>query len=129
MRRTRRAMAAVVAALAATLVSTTNAEEPKKLSYPETKKVDVVDDYHGTKVADPYRWLEDDVRKNRDVAAWVEAENKVTFGFLESIPEREPIKKRITDIFNFEKISAPSKHGGRYFFSKNDGLQNQNVFY
>ena len=127
--RLRFAMAAVVAALAVTLISTTNAEEPKKLKYPDTKKGDVVDDYHGTKVADPYRWLEDDVRKNKDVAAWVEAENKVTFGFLESIPEREAIKKRITDIYNYEKISAPSLHGGRYFFFKNDGLQNQSVLY
>src|SRR6476620_2558073 len=129
MRFARFAMAAVVAALAVTLVSTTNAEEPKKLKYPDTKKVDVVEDYHGTKVADPYRWLEDDVRKSKDVAAWVEAENKVTFGYLESIPEREAIKKRITDIYNYEKISAPSLHGGRYFFFKNDGLQNQSVLY
>ena len=129
MRLTRWAMAAVVAALAAVLVSTTHAEEPKTLKYPDTKTGDVADDYHGTKVADPYRWLEDDVRKSKDVAAWVEAENKVTFAYLESIPEREAIKKRITDIYNFEKISAPAKHGGRYFFYKNDGLQNQSVFY
>src|SRR5689334_12724463 len=98
MRRTRWAMAAVAAALAAALVSTTNAKEPKKLTYPDTKKGDTVDTYHGTKVADPYRWLENDVRKDKDVADWVEAENKVTFGYLESIPEREAIKKRITDI-------------------------------
>src|SRR5215813_12855081 len=91
-----------------------------KLKYPETKKGAVVDDYHGTKVADPYRWLEDDVRENKDVAAWVEAQNKLTFGFLESIPEREAIKKRITDLWNYEKISAPFLHGGRYFFFKND---------
>ncbi|QJW95812.1 prolyl oligopeptidase family serine peptidase [Frigoriglobus tundricola] len=129
MRLTRWAMAAVVAALAAVLVSTTHAEEPKKLKYPDTKKGDTVDDYHGTKVADPYRWLEDDVRESKDVAAWVEAENKVTFGFLEGIPEREAIKTRITDLFNYEKISAPSLHGGRYFFFKNDGLQNQSVMY
>lgn len=129
MRRTRWAMAAVVAALAAILISTTYAEEPKKLKYPETKKGDVVDDYHGTKVADPYRWLEDDVRKSKDVADWVEAENKVTFGYLETIPEREAIKKRITDLYNYEKFSAPSKHGDHYFFFKNDGLQNQNVLY
>jgi prolyl oligopeptidase len=100
-----------------------------RLKYPETKKVDVVDDYHGTKVADPYRWLEDDVRKSKEVADWVEAQNKVTFGFLQSIPEREAIQKRITDLWNYEKISAPSRVGGKYFFSKNDGLQNQNVVY
>jgi len=129
MRRTRWAMAAVITALAAILVSTTHAEEPKKLKYPETKKGDVVDEYHGTKVADPYRWLEDDVRKSKDVADWVEAENKVTFAYLDTIPEREAIKKRITDLYNYEKFSAPSKHGDHYFFFKNDGLQNQNVLY
>ncbi len=129
MRLTRWAMATTVAALAALLVSTTQAEEPKKLKYPDTKKGNVVDDYHGTKVADPYRWLEDDVRKSKDVADWVEAENKVTNAFLESIPQREAIKKRITDLFNYEKISAPFKINNRYFFFKNDGLQNQNVLY
>ncbi|MCI0699796.1 MAG: prolyl oligopeptidase family serine peptidase [Planctomycetia bacterium] len=121
--------AVLTTVLTAILLSPTHAQEPKKLKYPDTKKGDVVDDYHGTKVADPYRWLEDDVRKSKDVADWVEAQNKVTFGFLESIPEREAIKKRITDLWNYEKISAPSKHAGRYFFFKNDGLQNQNVFF
>lgn len=116
-------------ALVAALVSFTHAQEPKKLQYPETKRVEVVDDYHGTKVADPYRWLEDDVRVNKDVAAWVEAQNKVTFGYLESIAERDAIKKRITDLFNYEKLSAPSKVGGKYFFSRNDGLQNQSVLF
>jgi prolyl oligopeptidase len=116
-------------ALVAALVSFSHAQEPKKLQYPDTKKVDVTDDYHGTKVADPYRWLEDDVRVNKDVAAWVEAQNKVTFGYLEGIAEREAIKKRITDLFNYEKLSAPFKVGGKYFFSRNDGLQNQSVLF
>ncbi len=117
----------VVTAAAFALVSVMAQET--KLKYPDTKKGDQVDDYHGTKVADPYRWLEDDVRKSKDVAEWVEAENKVTFGFLEAIPEREAIKKRITDLWNYEKFSAPFKMGGKYFFSKNDGLQNQSVLY
>ena len=104
------------------------AQEPK-LKYPETKKVEQIDDYHGTKVADPYRWLEDDVRKSKDVADWVEAQNKVTTAYLETIPERAYIKQRITDLFNFEKFSAPAKHGGKYFFSRNDGLQNQFVLF
>ena len=116
-----------VTAVAFVVVSLTAQEA--KLKYPETKKGEQVDDYHGTKVADPYRWLEDDVRKSKDVADWVEAENKVTNAFLESIPEREAIKARITDLWNYEKISAPSKYAGRYFFFKNDGLQNQSVFY
>jgi len=100
-----------------------------EFDYPETKKVDQVDDYHGAKIADPYRWLEDDVRTNEEVAAWVEAQNKVTSAFLESIPEREKIKKRLTDLWNYEKFGSPFKAGGRYFFFKNDGLQNQNVLY
>ena len=100
-----------------------------KLKYPETKKGSQTDDYHGTKVADPYRWLEGDVREVPEVAAWVEAENKVTTAFLATIPERAAIKDRITELWNYEKISAPSRVGGKYFFSKNNGLQNQSAFY
>jgi prolyl oligopeptidase len=97
--------------------------------YPQTKKGDQVDDYHGVKVPDPYRWLEDDVRTSKDVADWVAAENKVTFGYLGTIPEREAIKNRLTTLWNYEKFSVPFKRNGRYFFSKNDGLQNQSVYY
>jgi prolyl oligopeptidase len=99
------------------------------ITYPATKRVDQVDIYHGIKVEDPYRWLEADVRESKAVEDWVEAENKVTFAYLRSIPEREAIKKRITDLWNYEKVSAPSHHGPRYVFSKNDGLQNQSVYY
>ncbi|MGC1274548.1 MAG: prolyl oligopeptidase family serine peptidase [Planctomycetaceae bacterium] len=99
------------------------------LNYPPTKTIEQVDDYHGTKVADPYRWLEDDVRTNEDVAEWVAAQNKVTFGFLESIPERDVIKKRLTELWDYEKYSSPFKSGGRYYFFKNDGLQNQSVLH
>jgi len=105
------------------------AAESPALNYPATKTVDSVDDYHGTKVADPFRWLEDDVRKNPAVAEWVEAQNKVTFAFLEQIPQREAIRKRLTNLWNYEKFSAPFKVGGKYFFFKNDGLQNQSVLY
>lgn len=107
----------------------TTAAEDTNLVYPETKTVDQVDDFHGTKVDDPYRWLEDDVRESKDVAAWVEAENKLTFDYLKKIPGRDRIEKRITELWNYEKIGAPSKEGGRYYFSRNDGLQNQNVLY
>lgn len=100
-----------------------------KMTYPYSKKIDQVDELHGVKVPDPYRWLEDDVRESKDVAAWVEAENKVTFSYLESIPQRETIRKRLTELWNYEKFSAPSKAGGKYFFLKNDGLQNQSVLY
>ncbi len=99
------------------------------MTYPSSKKIDHVDELHGVKVPDPYRWLEDDVRESKDVAGWVEAENKVTFAFLESIPQRDEIKKRLTELWNYEKYSAPFKAGGRYFFFKNDGLQNQSVLY
>jgi prolyl oligopeptidase len=119
----------VLSFVAASAVGLGSWAQEGRLKYPETRRVEVVDDYHGTKVADPYRWLEEDVRKSKDVADWVEAQNRVTFEFLKSIPEREAIQKRITDLWNYEKISAPQRHGGRYFFSRNDGLQNQNVLF
>jgi prolyl oligopeptidase len=97
--------------------------------YPPTRRGDQVDIYHGTKVPDPYRWLEDDVRKSKEVAEWVAAENRLTFGFLEKIPQREAIRKRLTDLWNYEKYGTPTKAGGHYFYSKNDGLQNQSVLY
>lgn len=100
-----------------------------RMTYPETKKIEHVDDYHGTKISDPYRWLEEDVRHSKDVAAWVEAQNKVTFAFLESIPQREAIKARLTELWNYEKYGVPFKAGGKYYYFKNDGLQNQSVLY
>jgi len=101
----------------------------EKMTYPKSKKIDHVDELHGVKVPDPYRWLEDDVRESKDVAAWVEAENKLTFAYLEAIPQREAIKKRLTELWNYEKYSVPFKEGGRYLYFKNDGLQNQSVLY
>ncbi|MBV9211232.1 MAG: S9 family peptidase, partial [Acidobacteria bacterium] len=98
-----------------------------KLIYPQAKRVDQVDDYFGTKVADPYRWLED--ADSAETRAWVEAQNQVTFGYLNQIPERAQIKERLTKLWNYEKYGTPWKEGGRYFFSKNDGLQNQSVVY
>lgn len=100
-----------------------------QLTYPATKTVDQTDDFHGTEVKDPYRWLEDDVRTSKDVAEWVEAQNKLTFSYLKNLPGRDQIEKRLTKLWNYEKYGAPSKHGERYYFSKNDGLQNQNVLY
>jgi prolyl oligopeptidase len=99
------------------------------IHYPETHKVDQTDVYHGVTVADPYRWLEGDVRQSEEVRQWVEAENRLTFDYLASLPEREPIEKRLTRIWNFETHSVPVKRGGRYFFTRNDGLQNQAVLY
>jgi prolyl oligopeptidase len=102
-------------------------KQKKRMNYPIAKKLDQVDDYHGTKVADPYRWLEDPDAE--DTRAWVEAENKVTFDFLNQIPERARIKARLTKLWDFERYDVPFKEAGRYFFFKNDGLQNQNVLY
>jgi len=97
------------------------------LAYPKAKTVDQVDDYHGTKVADPYRWLED--TDSADTAAWVAAENKLTFGYLEQIPYRSAIRDRMTKLWNFERFAVPEKQGMRYFFQHNNGLQNQNVLF
>jgi prolyl oligopeptidase len=97
------------------------------VTYPLAHKGDVVDDYHGTKVADPYRWLED--VDSPETRGWVEAENRVTFAYLEQIPERERIRRRLTELWDYPKYGAPFKKGGRYFFFKNSGLQNQSVLY
>lgn len=96
-------------------------------NYPETKKGDVVDDYNGTEVPDPYRWLEDD--KSEETAAWVKAENEVTFSYLESIPFRNQLKERMTEIWNYPKMGTPFKEGDLYFYSYNTGLQNQDIIY
>jgi prolyl oligopeptidase len=115
--------------LGATLAAPAGAREGQPLHYPETRRGDQVDTYHGVQVADPYRWLEQDVRESEEVRDWVEAENRVTFGYLESLPERAAIRERLTRLWNYERYSAPFKEGGRYFFSKNDGLQDQSVLY
>ncbi|MCX6567219.1 MAG: prolyl oligopeptidase family serine peptidase [Candidatus Aminicenantes bacterium] len=102
-------------------------QEAKKMTYPVTKTGDQVDDYFGTKVTDPYRWLEDD--RSAETEEWVKAQNAVTFGYLEQIPFRESLKKRLMEIYNYPRFSAPFRVGEYYFFSKNDGLQNQSVIY
>ena len=99
----------------------------QSFDYPKAKKVEQVDDYHGTKVSDPYRWLED--TESADSRAWIEAENKLTNSYLEGIPERSAIRDRLTKLWNYEKYSTPFKVGKHYFYYKNDGLQNQSVLY
>jgi prolyl oligopeptidase len=99
----------------------------EKLTYPATQKTDQVDDYFGTKVSDPYRWLEDD--RSEQTGKWVEAQNAVTFDYLKKIPFRDTLKKRLTDIYNYPRYSSPLRAGEYYFFTKNDGLQNQSVLY
>ena len=100
-------------------------KETITLKYPQTKKVNQVDDYFGTKVSDPYRWLEDD--NSAETKAWVDEENKITFSYLDKIPFRENVKKRLTQLWNYEKLSAPVKKAGMYFSFYNNGLQNQAV--
>jgi prolyl oligopeptidase len=98
-----------------------------KLSYPVTATVDQIDDYHGKAIADPYRWLEDP--NSEESQAWIEAQNQVTFAYLNDIPIREPLKQRLTKLWDYEKFGIPFKEGDRYFYFKNDGLQNQGVLY
>jgi prolyl oligopeptidase len=103
------------------------ADPPTQIKYPLAPTSDQVDDYNGVKVADPYRPLENpDSPESRQ---WIEAENKITFDFLKTIPERDGIQKRLTEVWDFERFGVPFKEKDRYFFSKNTGLQNQNVFY
>ncbi|PSB19484.1 S9 family peptidase [Phormidesmis priestleyi ULC007] len=97
------------------------------LRYPDTHKIEQTDDYHGVSVSDPYRWLEDP--DSDETKAWVEAQNQITFGYLQQIPVREAIQKRLTQLWDYEKYSVPFKEGNRYFYFKNDGLQNQSVLY
>ncbi len=98
-----------------------------QMKYPETKKSDVKEDYHGTTVEDPYRWLEDD--NSEETKAWVAAQNKVTNDYLAKIPFRSQVKKRLEELWNYPKYSSPFKEGDYYYFFKNDGLQNQSVAY
>ena len=111
------------------LVSMTFAEPPQdpKIAYPETKKGDVVEVLHGHSIADPYRWLEDP--NSPATAAWVEAQNKVTFAYLDKIEKRATIRERLTKLWNYERFGVPSRHGAWTIYSKNDGLQNQAVIY
>ena len=108
-----------------------NAPEPQPtmMEYPVTATIEHVDTYHGVEVADPYRWLEDDVRESDDVSDWVEAQNEVTFAYLESISERDVIEERLRELWDYERYGMPFMEGGRYYYSYNDGLQNQNVIY
>ena len=105
----------------------TTAVNAQGLQYPKAAKDGTVDEYFGTKVADPYRWLENDT--SAQTAAWVEAENKVTNAYLAKIPFRGKLLKRLTELSNYERISAPRKRHGKWYFYKNDGLQNQSVMY
>ena len=111
------------------LVACSSPEENTQppVTYPETTQIDHADELWGKSVADPYRWLEDD--RSAETEDWVQRQNDVTFGYLESIPFRGEIKKRLQELWDYARVSAPSKEGDRYYFSRNDGLQNQSVIY
>ena len=118
-------LVAAITAAAALLTSALVAQQ--RLQYPASRKTEHIDTYHGVQVPDPYRWLEDD--NSPETAAWVEAENKVTFPYLEQIPYRKQLHDRVEQLNNYEKYSAPSHKGPYFFFSKNEGLQNQSVLF
>ncbi len=103
--------------------------QPLKVEYPLTSTTEHVDTYHGIEVSDPYRWLEDDVRESDDVSNWVDAQNDITFAYLESIPERDVIKERLMELWDYDRYGMPVKEGGLYYYSYNNGLQNQDVIY
>jgi len=105
------------------------ADQATALKYPTALKGDVVDDYHGTKVADPYRWMEVPLDSSPQLAAWISSERSVTDTYLASLPAREEFRKRITELWNYPKISTPYFEGGRWFYSRNTGLQKQSVIY
>ncbi len=107
------------------LIMTANHLAADVLTYPQTRKEDVVDTLHGVKIADPYRWLEDD--NSEETKAWVKAQNAVTFGYLEKLPRREAIRQRLKELWNYERVGQPFERGGRWFYSHNSGLQNQAV--
>src|SRR5256884_508896 len=120
----RRSATSLLVFIAGTLTAQTTAPTPT-LSYPPTARGTQVDNYHGTSIADPYRWLED--VDAPATTAWVEAENKLTDSFLATIPERPAIKNRLTQLWNYARYSAPFKENGLYFYFQNTGLQNQSV--
>jgi len=119
--------AAQVGAVAGILVLAASLAVAQNLQYPVARKMEQIDSYHGVKVSDPYRWLEDD--RSEETTRWVKGENEVTFSYLDKIPYRAQVMKRMEQLYNYPKYVQPFRRGSLYFFSKNDGLQNQNVFY
>ena len=97
------------------------------LAYPVAPRGTVVDEYSGRKVEDPYRWMED--LDSAEVKSWVEAENALTFGYLKALPQREPIRKRLTELWNYARTEVPVREAGQLFYRRNSGLQKQSVLY
>jgi len=113
--------------LLGSMITFSSCEKKAKIVYPETAKGNTVDTYFGVEVADPYRWLENDT--SAETAAWVKAQNEVTLNYLKQIPFRATLKQQLTELTNYEKYGSPFKKHGRYYFFKNNGLQNQSVLY
>jgi prolyl oligopeptidase len=109
------------------LLQAQNNQKQSMINYPKSKKVDTITNYFGTPIQDPYRWLEDD--RSAETGTWVSAQNEITFNYLDQISFRNKIKNRMEAIWNYERISAPSKEGKVTYFYKNNGLQNQSVLY
>lgn len=122
-------LAAPAAILAATMPLPSIAQDMTIPDYPETRRGDVVETLFGEQIADPYRWLEEDVRNSPEVAEWVEAENALTDAYLERLPARPWFQQRVGQLYDFERFSTPVKRGGRYFYTRNTGLQNQSPLY
>ena len=117
----------LLACVIALLVSCNTRKEMTRSVYPSTKKVDTVDTYHGVRISDPYRWLENDTTK--ETSQWVQQQNEVTFAYLNNIEYKDRIQKRLEEVFDYERLSAPFEEGGYFYFYKNDGLQNHSVLY
>jgi prolyl oligopeptidase len=115
------------ALMSADVTTTTAADKAPALAYPKAHTVEQVDDYFGTKVSDPYRWMED--VDSAEVKTWVDAENELTQSYLAQVPERAKMHTRLMELTNFERYTAPERRGTRYFYAHNEGLQNQNVLY
>src|SRR2546426_7906288 len=125
--RYRSAIRALLDAALVLPLATAAAQQPANLQYPATRTVDTVTDFYGTRVADPYRWLES--IDSADVAAWVKAQNAVTMPYLAALPGRDVLKERLTALFNFPRTGVPFWQGGRWFYTRNSGLQRQNIWY
>ncbi len=118
--------------LVAILLVSACSQSPKTMptiTYPETKRVDVVEKHFGQTITDPFRWLENDVRSDKGVASWVESQNKVTHAYLDTLPARAIFKDRLKQLYNYERFTIPIKKGGRYFYARNSGLQSQPILY
>ena len=107
------------------LSSPLHSQDTKPITYPETRRQDLVETQFGEKIADPYRWLENDVRNDPEVADWVARQNTVTQGYLATLPQRAWFEERLRGLMDYERFGLPTKAGGRYFYTRNSGLQNQ----